>query len=104
MRPVENTVLALIDANPGLTARQLARALAETPPSIAAWVERLQARGLIERRRSVRDGRVQRLLQAERVVLAGLSGAERSGAGDADRTAAQGCAAARTADNTLMQR
>jgi DNA-binding MarR family transcriptional regulator len=95
MRPVEYTVLALIDANPGLTARQLARALAVTPPNIAAWLERLEARHLIARRRSDSDARVQhlqataaghtlaanctqRLLRAEQTAMAGLSAAERA--------------------------
>ena len=95
MRPVEYTVLALIDGNPGLTARQLARALAVTPPNIAAWLERLEGRALIERQRSERDARVQhlrttdaghalatdctqRLLKGEQAALASLSDAERA--------------------------
>lgn len=95
MRPVAYTMLALIDANPGLTARQLARGLAVTPPNVAVWLDRLAARGLIERRRSESDARKQhihasaagralaqdctrRLLAAEAAALSGLSGAERA--------------------------
>jgi DNA-binding MarR family transcriptional regulator len=95
LRPVEYTVLALVDANPGLTARQLARALALTPPNIAAWLERLETRGLVARQRSESDARKQHihasagghrlaaqctraLLQAEAAALAGLSAAERA--------------------------
>lgn len=95
MRPVEYTILALILANPGLTARQLARGLAVSPPNIALWIERLEGRGLIARTRGEHDARVQnitltaegsaltrrstqRLLEAEREALAAMSAAERA--------------------------
>jgi DNA-binding MarR family transcriptional regulator len=93
LRPVEFTILALVQANGGVAARQLARALAVTPPNIAIWLDRLESRGLIERERSAADGRLQHiritadagalvsraalaLLEAEQRVLAGLSTAE----------------------------
>ncbi len=92
---VEYTILAIVDANPGVTARQLARALAVTPPNIAIWLDRLDKRGLTQRERSTRDGRVQHvqltspgmtlvarasaaLLEGEAAALAGLSSAERA--------------------------
>ena len=95
LRPVEYTVLALVFANPGVTARQLARGLAVTPPNIAAWLDRLESRGLIERSRSEADARKQhvrptrtgtalatectrRLLEGEALALASLSAAERA--------------------------
>jgi DNA-binding MarR family transcriptional regulator len=95
LRPVEYTVLALVVANPGVSARQLARALGVAPPNMAVWLERLQTRKLIDRRRSAADARVQhvkatpggarlaaectrQLLQAEAAALAGLSPAERA--------------------------
>jgi len=95
LRPVEYTLLALVHANPGVTARQLARALAVTPPNIAAWLDRLEARGLLARSRSEADARVQHLqlsatgatlarqatqglLDGEALALAGLSLAERA--------------------------
>lgn len=95
LRPVEYTVLALVQANPGVTARQLARALAVTPPNVAAWLERLQGRGLLRRQRSQADARMQhitctergaalarqatqRLLAAEAQALNTLSAAERA--------------------------
>ena len=95
LRPVEFTILALVQANGGVSARQLARALAVTPPSIAVWLDRLESRGLIERERSTADGRLQHiritagagalvsraanaLLEAEQLMLAGLSTAERA--------------------------
>lgn len=93
LRRVEFTILALIGDNPDVTARQLARALAVTPPNIAIWLDRLDTRGLVERIRSERDARVQhlrlteagtvlvqrttqQLLEAEREALAGLTAAE----------------------------
>ncbi len=95
LRPVEYTMLALIDANPEVTARQLARGLAVTPPNIAVWIERLQSRGLVLRSRSRTDARLQhirvsamgaklvreatkRLQDGEAAVLAALSLAERA--------------------------
>lgn len=95
LRPVEYTVLSLIHANPDVTARQLARGLAVTPPNITVYLERLESRGLIERSRSEADARMQhlrvtargaalsadctrRLLKGEAVALGGLSAAERA--------------------------
>ncbi|MCW5636106.1 MAG: winged helix-turn-helix transcriptional regulator [Rubrivivax sp.] len=95
LRRVEYTVLALVQANPGCTARQLARGLAVTPPNITVCLDRLTARGLVERSRGEADARVQhlrttasgsalarrctqRLLAAETTTFAALSGAERA--------------------------
>lgn len=95
LRPVEYTLLALVAANPDVTARQLARGLAVTPPNIAVWLEKLELRDLVVRRRSTRDARVQHvrltaagnalaksstqaLLAGEAAVLAPLSPAERA--------------------------
>lgn len=96
LRRVEFTILALVQANPDVTARQLARALAVTPPNIAIWLERLCGRKLVARERSTKDARVQhlrltpagamlvsrtgaRLLQAEQTLLsAHLSTAEQA--------------------------
>jgi DNA-binding MarR family transcriptional regulator len=78
-----------------VTARQLARALAVTPPNIAIWIDRLQTRGLVARTRSESDARVQHirltragaalvdrtaqsLLAAEQAALSALSAAERA--------------------------
>jgi DNA-binding MarR family transcriptional regulator len=95
LRPVEFTILTLIDENPGVTARQLAGALAVTPPNITMWMERLERRGLVERERSATDGRAQSirttrkgsslakqavalLIDGERDALNALSSAERA--------------------------
>ena len=95
LRRVEFTILALVQRNPDVTARQLARALAVTPPNIAIWLDKLESRGLVVRERSTRDARMQHvrltprgralversvlaLLEGERDVLGVLSGAERA--------------------------
>src|SRR5882672_3004023 len=59
LRRVEFTILALVQANPDVTARQLARALDVTPPNIAIWLDRLESRGLVARERSTSDARMQ---------------------------------------------
>jgi DNA-binding MarR family transcriptional regulator len=59
LRRVEYTVLMLITENPGGSPARLARALAVTAPNITALLDRLQSRGLIERKASTSDGRAQ---------------------------------------------
>ncbi|MBQ0929598.1 MarR family winged helix-turn-helix transcriptional regulator [Ideonella alba] len=59
MGKVEFTILALVQANPEVSARQLAQALAVTPPNIAMWLDKLEQRGWVARTRSTRDARVQ---------------------------------------------
>lgn len=61
LRPVEFTVLCLVNDNPGVSANQLARALAVTPPNITTWIDRLALRGLVERERSSVDRRAQHI-------------------------------------------
>ena len=95
VRPVEFTILTLIHENPGVSGKQLARALAVTAPNITMWIDRLEGRALVARERSPTDGRaqhlrvtpqgaalarnaVQRLLDGERQALAALSPAERA--------------------------
>jgi DNA-binding MarR family transcriptional regulator len=95
LRRVEFTILALVQGNPDVTARQLAKALAVTPPNIAIWLDKLESRGLVTRTRSERDARmqhiritrvgattversVQALLEGEQLALAALSVAERA--------------------------
>ena len=94
LRPVEYTVLALIHENPDVSATRLARALAVTAPNIAAWIDRLEKRGLVRRIPHDTDRRAQYLrataqgaalaskatesvLAGERSALAGLSKGER---------------------------
>jgi len=95
LRPVEFTILALIDRNPDVSARQLARALAVAPPNLTTWLERLERRGLVTRERSATDRRTQlvrataegsrlartgaqRVIAGEQAVLDTLTAAERA--------------------------
>ena len=95
LRRVEYTILALVRDNPDVTARQIARALAVTPPNVAILIDRLESRALVGRTRSAADGRMQHirvtpagaalvdratlaLLDGERQALDTLSSAERA--------------------------
>ncbi len=95
LRRVELTLLALVQANPDVTARQLARALGVTPPNVAIWLDRLQSRGWVARTQGEADARLQHIritragaalversvqaaLEGEAAALAGLSAAERA--------------------------
>lgn len=57
LRPVEYTVLALVHENEGVTAAELASALAVTAPNMAMWIDRLVQRGFVAREEHVRDRR-----------------------------------------------
>jgi DNA-binding MarR family transcriptional regulator len=61
LRPVEYTMLVLVNANPGCTAARLARALAVSAPNITMWLDKLQRRGLVRRQASESDRRTQHL-------------------------------------------
>lgn len=61
LRPVEYTILTLINENPGGSSIRLAKALAVTAPNITVWVDRLEKRGLVERLPNTTDKRSQRL-------------------------------------------
>ena len=95
LRKVEFTLLMLIHENPGVSASQLARALAVTAPNIKLWIDRLAQRGLAERVPSPTDRRAQHLrattsgatlvsdalallLAAEQVGLNNLTSGERA--------------------------
>ena len=112
LRPVEYTVLALIHANPGVTARQLAKGLAVTPPNIAVWLDRLQSRGLVARSRSDADARMQHIrvtragARARRTRDPAPSRRRGGGAGHVERRRARhaGGAAAQGGDGAQAQR
>jgi len=95
LRPVEFTILALIEQNPGGSPAQLAKALAVTAPNITMWMDKLEAQGWVVRRRSETDKRAQhlgltprgaalvakameQLLAGEQKAFAGLSEGERT--------------------------
>lgn len=61
LRPVEFTVLTLVHENPGVSAKQLANALAVTAPNITMWIDKLEARGLVQRERNAADRRAQHI-------------------------------------------
>jgi DNA-binding MarR family transcriptional regulator len=61
LRPVEYTVLTLIDENPGGSLARLARALSVKAPNITVMVDRLEERGLVRRMHSAEDRRAQLL-------------------------------------------
>ena len=95
LRPVEYTLLSLIAENPEVSSARLAKALAVTKPNITMWVDRLEARKLLQRLPSPTDKRAvvlkltaagarlagratARLIQGERDSMSALSMAERA--------------------------
>ncbi len=62
LRPVEFTLLMLLQSNGMLAPKQLARALSLPPPNVTVLLDRLVGRGLVERRRSPHDGRAIQVL------------------------------------------
>ena len=62
LRPVEFSLLLLLQANEQVTPKQLAQALALSAPNLTILLDRLQERGVIERVRSDSDRRSQNVL------------------------------------------
>jgi len=94
LRTVEYTVLALICANGAVSPAQLAKAINLSPSYITGALDKLEARGLVNRETNDKDRRGQRLhatatgealgkrltdelLQAEREAVHTLTGVER---------------------------
>jgi len=67
-------ILFTVERTPGLTQRQIAEMLEVEPITVGRLVDRLEARGLVERRPDSSDRRMWRLhfLEAARPVLAAL--------------------------------
>ncbi len=61
LRPVEFSVLSLVNHNPGITSRQLCTALSILPPNLVGLVNRVEKRGLLQRQPHPHDGRAQGL-------------------------------------------
>lgn len=95
LRPVEFSVLSVIQHNPGVTSRQLCAALGLQPPNLVGLIRQLEKRALLLRRPHPQDGRAvglhlsadgQRLMRdAERTageidagIVAHLSASERA--------------------------
>jgi DNA-binding MarR family transcriptional regulator len=57
LRPVDFSVMSVIQHNPGVTSRQLCAALNLLPPNLVGLVQSLEARGLIHRQPHPTDGR-----------------------------------------------
>ena len=62
LRTVEFTLLMVLLKNTRVSPKQLARALAMTAPAITVLIDKMAARGLVERRRSSTDGRALEVL------------------------------------------
>ncbi|MBS7806911.1 MarR family winged helix-turn-helix transcriptional regulator [Variovorax sp. PCZ-1] len=94
LRPVEYTILQLVREGLCTTPSQLAKELAITPPSMSVWLDKLSARKLLSRSKSVSDGRASQvqltasgtrlitqaheaLLKSEQRMLSVLSAGER---------------------------
>ena len=65
LRPVDFSVMSVIQHNPGVTSRQLCAALNLLPPNLVGLVQSLEARGLIERHPHPTDGRAMGLHPTE---------------------------------------
>ena len=62
LKAVEFTLLVLLQAHHGAAPKQLAQALNSPAPKLTVLVDRMVARGLVERRRSMTDGRALHVL------------------------------------------
>lgn len=72
LRPVEFSILVLINSNREVSQSQLAQVLGVAAPNMTGILRRLEARGLIERARSETDKRIQHIvLSREGVRLIG---------------------------------
>lgn len=59
LRPVEYTVLSLINSNPKINQKRLGQTIRVSPPNLATLLDKIQADGLIERQRNPHDRRSQ---------------------------------------------
>lgn len=59
LRPVEYTVLSLINSNPHINQKRLGQTIRVSPPNLATLLDRMQSDGLIERQRNPNDRRSQ---------------------------------------------
>lgn len=65
LRPVEFTLLALLQANGRASAKQIGSALRLPAPHVTTLVDRLAERGLVDRGRDPHDGRAVRIVLTE---------------------------------------
>lgn len=83
LRKVEFSLLMLLRANGPLTPKRLAQALWLSAPALTAVLDRLQSRGLLQRRPHPEDGRSQQVV----LSAAGAALADQAGAAAADMEA-----------------
>lgn len=62
LRPVDYTVITLVNANPNISQKRLSKAINVSPPNLATLLDRLEKRGLLERQRNPSDKRSQTLV------------------------------------------
>lgn len=67
-------VLNLVAADPGMSSQDLARQLAVSPPTASGLVDRLEEKGVLERRRDPDDRRLRRLYLTELGRRAAMEG------------------------------
>ena len=65
LRPVDFSVLSLIRHNPGITSRQLCKALNILPPNMVVFLKSFEKRQLVERAPHPTDGRAMGLTLTE---------------------------------------
>lgn len=65
LRPVEFSILLLLDGNEGVAPKQLSATLNVSPPNMAVLLARLEERGLIKRGRLASDRRQQEVALTE---------------------------------------
>ena len=59
LRPVEYTVLSLINSNPSINQKRLGQTIRVSPPNLATLLDKMQSDGLIARTRNPNDRRSQ---------------------------------------------
>lgn len=78
LRPVEYSLLLMLQANAHVTPTQLARSLVLTAPKLTILLDRLQDRGLVSRVKSATDGRSQHVLLTDAGAALARRGSEAS--------------------------
>lgn len=72
LRPVDYSIITLVNANPDINQKRLAQAINVSPPNLAPLLDRLEKRGLLVRTRNPSDKRSQTLtLTPEGLALCG---------------------------------
>ena len=99
LRPVDFSVLVLVDDNPGITSRQICATLSILPPNLVGMVNALEGRALLERKPHPNDRRAQGLHIA--VTGQAIMGQARKTAVQLEREATRRLSAAER--KTLMQ-